>query len=166
MKNAYECTQNARRELTGPDGPLKEKAQQWLKDLEEAYTQVCKVIDDYVTTRNAAANQARDAQVAADAQIAQQLHEAQQKVASAQAMATAASADHAASLLVIEKQKEVLKRRHDQEDAEIASVTNVWWRRCDGNDSYASQSKYLHRRSPRLANVHTDSQESVVHDNS
>lgn len=81
---------------------------------------MCKVIDDYVTKRNAAANQARDAQVAADAPIAQQLHEAQQKVASAQAMATAASADHAASLLVIEKQKEVLKRRHDQEDAEIA----------------------------------------------
>ncbi len=124
--------------VAGPDGEEKDKVEKWAYDLDAAYTLVNEAVETYVAQTNAADEQSRkqkvdkeseerNARVAAENLIVQKLKEAEQTAAEAKAAAEIANKraetsaeDHAASLIIIKHQYAALKRRHDQEDEEIA----------------------------------------------
>lgn len=124
--------------VAGPDSEEKEKVEKWAYDLDGAYTLVNEAVETYVAKTNAADERSRkqkekeeteekNARVAAENLIVQKLQEAEQRAADAKVAAETANKraetaaeDHAASLIIIKNQDAALKRRHDQEDEEIA----------------------------------------------
>ncbi|XP_032798618.2 uncharacterized protein LOC116935425 [Daphnia magna] len=95
--------------IAGPDGPDKERAENWATALHDSYKKIFGEIDSYVKMKIAettlAAQQLLEIQAA---NTTQQLLNAQKALSEAQT-ATAA-----------QKQKEALKRRYEMEDEEIA----------------------------------------------
>ena len=114
----------AEMEVGGPGGL---KCEKWATDLDDDYKRVMAEIDAYVSAKQAAYEEARKQKETTDASLARRLRDSELEVAAAKAAAKAAdaraeaeSSKLAASLLVVEMQKEALKRRYEEEDEEIA----------------------------------------------